>query len=245
MTFAAWSATAALNTSINSINIGPGCQPANLDDGLRNIMADLAAAVAAGSFVTILVTQASATNLMPLTLTPGVAPTGASLVNGGMWATASGFFGRVGGVTMQFAPLDTPVFTGNPQAPTPSPLDNDTTIATTAWVQNELMPTTQSLASNATLTPVAGVVGNDLCVVTALATNMTIAAPTGTPVQGEPLIIRIKDNGVARTLTWNAIYRIIGVTLPTATVVGKLLYVGFMYNSEDAKWDCILVRQEA
>ncbi|TXH45953.1 MAG: hypothetical protein E6Q97_30620 [Desulfurellales bacterium] len=245
MTFAAWNTVAANNTLINGVNIGPGCQPANLDDGLRNIMADLATAVAAGNFVNILVTQASATNLMPLTLTPGVAPTGGSLVNGGMWATASGFFGRVGGVTMQFAPIDTPVFTGNPQAPTPAPLDNDTSIATTAWVQNELMPTTQSLVSNANLTPVAGVVGNDMCVVTALATNLTINAPTSTPVQGEVLIIRIKDNGTARTLTWNTIYRIVGVTLPAATVANKLLYVGFIYNADDAKWDAVLVRQEA
>jgi hypothetical protein len=34
------------------------------------------------------------------------------------------------------APLDSPVFTGNPQAPTPAVGDEDTTIATTAFVQN-------------------------------------------------------------------------------------------------------------
>lgn len=37
-----------------------------------------------------------------------------------------------------FAPLASPVFTGDPQAPTPAIADNDTSIATTAWVQTEL-----------------------------------------------------------------------------------------------------------
>lgn len=36
-----------------------------------------------------------------------------------------------------FAPLDSPVFTGNPQAPTPGANDNSGSIATTAWVQEQ------------------------------------------------------------------------------------------------------------
>jgi hypothetical protein len=35
-----------------------------------------------------------------------------------------------------YAPLASPVFTGDPQAPTPATSDNDTSIATTAYVQN-------------------------------------------------------------------------------------------------------------
>jgi hypothetical protein len=81
--------------------------------------------------------------------------------------------------------------------------------------------------------------------VTALAQAMTIAAPTGTPVGGQRLVIRIKDNGTARALTWNAIFRIIGTTLPTTTVISKTHYVGCMYNAQDTKWDVIAVGQEA
>ena len=147
--------------------------------------------------------------------------------------------------TIGAAPLASPAFTGSPTAPTPSALDNDTSVATTAFVQSELMPSVQSVASASTFTPVAGVAGNDAGVITALAANLTVAAPTGTPVQMQPLILRIKDNGTARTLTWNAIFRAIGVTLPTTTVIGKTLYVGFIYNATDSKWDCVLVRQEA
>lgn len=35
------------------------------------------------------------------------------------------------------APIDSPVFTGNPRAPTPADGDNDTSIATTAFVKNQ------------------------------------------------------------------------------------------------------------
>lgn len=81
--------------------------------------------------------------------------------------------------------------------------------------------------------------------VTALAQAMTIAAPTGTPTAMQSLIIRIKDNGTARALTWNSAFRAIGVTLPTTTVISKTVYIGCVWNPEDSKWDCIAVSQEA
>ena len=80
---------------------------------------------------------------------------------------------------------------------------------------------------------------------TALAGNATVSAPSGTLTNGNRLLIRIKDNGTARTLAWNAIYRAIGVTLPTTTVINKTLYVGAIYNSADSKWDVIATGQEA
>lgn len=85
----------------------------------------------------------------------------------------------------------------------------------------------------------------DIYIRTGLTGNITINAPTGSPVQGDKLIFRIKDNGTSRTLTWNAIYRAIGVTLPTSTTVSKTLYVGAIYNSTDTKWDIIAISQEA
>jgi hypothetical protein len=56
--------------------------------------------------------------------------------------------------------------------------------------------------------------------------------------------LRIKDNGAARTLGWNAIYRALGASLPATTVLGKTLYVLLRYNAADTKWDCIDVRVE-
>lgn len=52
--------------------------------------------------------------------------------------------GKTGVVTLEVAdiadaaPIDSPVFTGNPTAPTPPALDNDSSLATTGWVQDRL-----------------------------------------------------------------------------------------------------------
>ena len=95
-----------------------------------------------------------------------------------------------------------------------------------------------TITSSATPTPVGDT--TDMFTVTALATNATFAAPTGTPTNGQPLMIRIKDNGTSRTLGWNAIYRAsTDFALPTATVISKTLYIQFIYNSADSKWDAV------
>ena len=106
-------------------------------------------------------------------------------------------------------------------------------------------PSVQSVASSATVTPTAN---DDLVVITAQAAALTLAAPTGTPVEGQALMIRIKDDGTARGITWTSGaggYRAIGVTLPTTTVISKTTYVGLIYNSTDSRWDAIGVTTEA
>lgn len=85
----------------------------------------------------------------------------------------------------------------------------------------------------------------DQFVITAQTGALLFNAPGGTPVEGQKLIIRIKDNGTARALTYNAIFRAMGVALPTTTVLSKTLYMGFIYNITDTKWDLVAVAQEA
>ena len=104
-------------------------------------------------------------------------------------------------------------------------------------------PTVQETPSTATFTINAD--EETTGVLTAMASATTIASPTGTPVQGQNLIFRFKDNGTARALTWNAIFRAIGITLPTTTTANKLLYVGCKYNSTDTKWDVVSLQEEA
>jgi hypothetical protein len=82
-------------------------------------------------------------------------------------------------------------------------------------------------------------------IATALAENFTIATPTGTPTDGQGLTLRLKDNGTARSITWGAIYRSIGVTLPGSTVAGKTYYVSLAYNAGATKWDVISVARES
>lgn len=128
------------------------------------------------------------------------------------------------------------VQSGGVTVPTISSTDtftNKTMIDTTNVVE-EITTT----ASSSTPTPTGGSRRN-FFTVTALAAGATFAAPSGTPVEGNRLVIRVKDNGTARTLAFNAIYRAIGVTLPTTTVISKTLYLGCIYNSADTKWDVI------
>lgn len=109
-------------------------------------------------------------------------------------------------------------------------------------VVRNLTPRTVTTASSSTPTPNVDI--GDLYAVTALAANATFGAPTGTPYHGQRLMVRVKDNGTSRTLGWNAIYRVIGVVLPTATVANKTLYVAMIYNATDTKWDVLAVGQE-
>lgn len=115
------------------------------------------------------------------------------------------------------------------------------------WDYDEFNPislyTQTSVTSSATPTPTGNNRENEYYL-TALAEAATFAVPSGTPANGDTLIIRIKDNGTARALAFNAIYRVIGETLPTITVIGKTIYIGCIYNSADSKWDVVAVKQE-
>jgi hypothetical protein len=112
-----------------------------------------------------------------------------------------------------------------------------------AIIETRVVPRANGVASGSTVTIDANAV--DQYAIAALATGVTIAAPTGTLTDGQKLTIRIRDNTIAQTITWNAIFRPIGTTLPTTTVAGKLVYVGCIYNVLDAKWDVVSVAQEA
>lgn len=75
--------------------------------------------------------------------------------------------------------------------------------------------------------------------------NATTFSTTGTPTDGQKLIIRFKDAGVAKGLTWDAVFVAIGVTAPTTTVAGKWHYVGATYNSAATKWHIIATGVQA
>jgi hypothetical protein len=77
---------------------------------------------------------------------------------------------------------------------------------------------------------------------------ITFAQPTGTPVDGQKLLIRIKDDGTARGITWTTsagAFRAVGITLPTTTVLSKVTYVGCVYNATDAFWDAVATVTQA
>jgi hypothetical protein len=101
--------------------------------------------------------------------------------------------------------------------------------------------TAASTASGSTITPT-----KQVYTVTALAANATIAVPSFTAADGMSLLLRIKDNGTARTLTFNSGYtNVSGLATPTTTVISKLLTIGAVYNSATSKWEIQGINQEA
>ena len=88
---------------------------------------------------------------------------------------------------------------------------------------------------------------DDIVAITALGESLEVLdpSPAYTVVNGQKLILRIKDSGDARAITWGDQYRAIQSSLPAATIASKTLYLGFIYNAADTKWDLVANAQEA
>lgn len=104
------------------------------------------------------------------------------------------------------------------------------------------LPRINSTASSAT--PSINTDATDLFEITALAANITSMTTnlTGTPVDGQTLLIRFKDNGTSRTIAWGASFVSSGTaTLLAATSSGKQHTVGLAYDAGASKWVCLAV----
>lgn len=102
----------------------------------------------------------------------------------------------------------------------------------------------QSVTTASTITPK---VENDCLDITAIGSAVTIANPIGTATNFRKLLIRIKDDGTARAITWGSNYSAGGVALPSTTVLSKILVLGFLYNTANGlnKWCLVASAQEA
>jgi len=91
----------------------------------------------------------------------------------------------------------------------------------------------QTVASAATVTPTFT---NDAVTITAQAAALTLANWSGTATNFWGMVIRIKDNGTARAITYGTNYAASdGVTLPTTTTVGKTHELAFVHNTVTGK----------
>jgi hypothetical protein len=139
------------------------------------------------------------------------------------------------GATVKNAPL------------TNADFDNNLISLNTELVEKaDRAPRITSISSSASIQPNSST--TDQYNVTALAEATAILAPTGSPVQGQKLLLRLKDNGTARGIVWTTStggYRQIGALLPVTTVISKTTYVGCVYNASDLFWDVIAVTTEA
>lgn len=103
-----------------------------------------------------------------------------------------------------------------------------------------LNPRVTAVSSGGTITPDANTTDMVTQANTASAGTLTIAAPTGTPVNGQKLLIRITCTN-AQTLSFNAIYRSSSdLGFPASTTGStKTDYLGFVYNTSATKWDML------
>lgn len=101
-----------------------------------------------------------------------------------------------------------------------------------------------SMADGASITPNGDTTDEATHSNTQPAGNLAVNSPSGTPTDGQRLVMRLKSSN-AQTYNFNAVYRgSADVPLPT-TLTGnnKTDYLGFLYNSTDTKWDLVaLVR---
>ena len=118
------------------------------------------------------------------------------------------------------------------------------TLQDKAGVVGLVVPRIISATSYTTSTTIDASI-TDVYAITAQAGALLFNNPSGSPQDGQGLVIRIKDNGTARALTYGTEFRGVVGALPSTTVLSKILYMAFMYNSAETKWDLIGKSQEA
>jgi hypothetical protein len=165
---------------------------------------------------------------------------------GGGGAYVTSVDGRTGTVTLSdlYQPLDadlTAIAVQGTQAFGRSLLNtvNSAAALTALGITQYPAPRVTTLASSAT--PTINTDSTDAVSITALATDITSMTTnlTGTPPNFGKLIFRILDTGVARNIAWGAKFIAGNVALPTTTIAGKQLMVGFIYNTTTAAWECV------
>lgn len=116
------------------------------------------------------------------------------------------------------------------------------TISSTNTLTNKRI-TKRVVATAQSATPTINTDNTDVSHITGLAQAITSFTTnlSGTPVDGDTLIIDITDNGTARAITWGTSFEASTVALPTTTVISTKLTVGFRWNTATSKWTCVAV----
>lgn len=157
----------------------------------------------------------------------------------------SGILSVVNGGTGVASPSSGNLLVGNGSSAmttvAPGNSGNMLTSTGTGWASSAPVPRIGSTASSAT--PSINIGLYDQYNITALATTVTSVSYTGSPADGQRLIVRIKDNGTSQSITWGSSNWVSSgvATLLTATVAGKTHTLGFIYDGALGKWVCLAV----
>ena len=122
-------------------------------------------------------------------------------------------------------------------------------LVNSAWYEvNDITPNfttyySSSITTSATPTPTGNFKENELYI-TALTQNTVLQQPSGTPVNGNGLFIRIYGAS-SYTFGLNSIFRDITTNVPANTVAGKEMFMYAVYNSRAVKWDILAYKEES
>lgn len=106
--------------------------------------------------------------------------------------------------------------------------------------------TPRSTATGSTLSPTPNADTTDVYALTLQSGTAAFQATSGTPVEGQKLIIKIRGTGPTQNITWTGGtggYTAGGVALPTTTNSFKVITVGFIYDTSNSinRWMCVAV----
>jgi hypothetical protein len=101
-----------------------------------------------------------------------------------------------------------------------------------------------SMADGTSITPTGDTADVNTQVNTQAGGTLTVNAPSGTPFDGQGLILRLQSTN-QQTFSWNAIYRGSNMfALPTTnTGSSKTDYFGFLYNGVSSTWDMVAIME--
>lgn len=115
------------------------------------------------------------------------------------------------------------------------------TLAGTETLTNKILQSRVATISTATSITMNGDT-TDIAIMdnTEATGTFTVNAPSGTPFNGQKLMLRLKSTNV-QTFSWNAIFvGSVDSALPTASSGSSYTdYMGFVYNSTSSKWQLV------
>lgn len=105
------------------------------------------------------------------------------------------------------------------------------------WMMIKPNKGTVIITTSSSVTPTGDAPENEVFA-TALTQTLTITNPSGTPINGNTLLVRIYS-AAAQTLTFGTDFRAFFEALPPTTIAGKEAYFCFVYNDRVLKWDYV------